>query len=66
MHEAERVLISIHAPRAGGDFQEHKKASLHRLFQSTPPVRGATNMRRALLINLSLFQSTPPVRGATV
>ena len=34
------------------------------LFQSTPPVRGATNDPDHAP-NLWVFQSTPPVRGAT-
>ena len=35
-----------------------------RLFQSTPPVRGATEMH-ILEADELIFQSTPPVRGAT-
>ena len=35
-------LISIHAPRAGGDPVEGWEARETTLFQSTPPVRGAT------------------------
>ena len=34
------------------------------VFQSTPPVRGATASRRAKKVRQA-FQSTPPVRGAT-
>ena len=34
--------ISIHAPREGGDNQQHKRASQTKRFQSTPPARGAT------------------------
>ena len=34
--------ISIHAPRAGGDPVEGWEATETTLFQSTPPVRGAT------------------------
>ena len=33
-------MISIHAPRAGGDFSATAVLLLHS-FQSTPPVRGA-------------------------
>ena len=36
------ILISIHAPRAGGDRSYQVPPSLAALFQSTPPVRGAT------------------------
>ena len=39
--------------------------ALHNLFQSTPPVRGATPSRYAWGLVYILFQSTPPVRGAT-
>ena len=35
------------------------------LFQSTPPVRGATSSRYSTSSDKMLFQSTPPVRGAT-
>ena len=35
------------------------------VFQSTPPVRGATASRRAKKVRQA-FQSTPPVRGATL
>ena len=36
------IIISIHAPREGGDFAFSGKAQTSRLFQSTPPARGAT------------------------
>ena len=35
-----------------------------RLFQSTPPARGATTAQRSVG-NDRIFQSTPPARGAT-
>ena len=35
-------LISIHAPREGGDDKFHAGTSSKRKFQSTPPARGAT------------------------
>ena len=34
--------ISIHAPREGGDPEGAAIHGVHRLFQSTPPARGAT------------------------
>ena len=34
--------ISIHAPRAGGDRGAKAYPAMHPIFQSTPPVRGAT------------------------
>ena len=36
-------MISIHAPRAGGDIYKANKIHFYYPFQSTPPVRGATN-----------------------
>ena len=36
------MVISIHAPRAGGDRNGEKTKKHIRRFQSTPPVRGAT------------------------
>ena len=38
----EIVLISIHAPREGGDPSENFLLDCPHLFQSTPPARGAT------------------------
>ena len=35
-------FISIHAPRAGGDVEALADEIMYRIFQSTPPVRGAT------------------------
>ena len=59
------LYISIHAPRAGCDSRIHKSNFRQLLFQSTHPVRGATEdsdeKRRSYR-----FQSTHPVRGATV
>ena len=59
-------LISIHAPRAGGDVHRSHTSDCPRAFQSTPPVRGATIRRRCKAAEKQLFQSTPPVRGATI
>ena len=36
------MLISIHAPRAGSDYTNHRPHGYDPGFQSTPPVRGAT------------------------
>ena len=59
------VVISIHAPRAGGDGMDTLFHAPFYLFQSTPPVRGATGTVRQARNLLRVFQSTPPVRGAT-
>ena len=37
-----------------------------RIFQSTPPARGATFLDSAIFIRQFKFQSTPPARGATI
>ena len=58
-------LISIHAPRAGGDTCTIFLLLSLYLFQSTPPVRGATVLFGPPSRAFKTFQSTPPVRGAT-
>ena len=40
----EEWVISIHAPREGGDFTIPKYSSIDTPFQSTPPARGATQI----------------------
>ena len=57
-------VISIHAPREGGDKLSLRFWKRWATFQSTPPARGAT-MKFSLSKSNSLFQSTPPARGAT-
>ena len=56
--------ISIHAPREGCDSSRRRPSTSRSRFQSTHPVRGATNSRRGRR-NAREFQSTHPVRGAT-
>ena len=57
--------ISIHAPREGCDLDAAVVAAVALEFQSTHPVRGATQW--ALTYSTRwIFQSTHPVRGATV
>ena len=80
-------LISIHAPRVGGDSRTRsgtrwgryfnprppcggrltlpRAASVAPIFQSTPPVWGATRGSHPRASYTSRFQSTPPVWGAT-
>ena len=58
------MSISIHAPRAGGDYYEvtyngDKNISIH-----APRAGGDVSGSRSLC-RLKAFQSTPPVRGAT-
>ena len=57
-------VISIHAPRAGSDRQSEQERCASLRFQSTLPVRGATNGARQQKQD-EQFQSTLPVRGAT-
>ena len=60
-----RMTISIHAPRAGSDFGERATALRPYKFQSTLPVRGATEQGGYRSAADGGFQSTLPVRGAT-
>ena len=59
------TVISIHAPREGGDGVLQDLLLSIQGFQSTPPARGATFSSIASAFFLTLFQSTPPARGAT-
>ncbi len=58
------LLISIHAPREGGDIEDAAPDCGVLAFQSTPPARGAT-LARVTQPDVLVFQSTPPARGAT-
>ena len=58
-------IISIHAPREGGDCGRHICSAGWCLFQSTPPARGATKAL-SFIAHSQEFQSTPPARGATL
>ena len=57
-------MISIHAPREGGDREVFFMSNIDKQFQSTPPARGATP-REDTADDILAFQSTPPARGAT-
>ena len=56
--------ISIHAPLAGCDTSLTSTRSRQQPFQSTHPLRGATNPA-AVVDKALIFQSTHPLRGAT-
>ena len=58
--------ISIHAPRAGSDFLLYSWFIQPCVFQSTLPVRGATEANSPIPSGRKVFQSTLPVRGATI
>ena len=57
--------VSIHAPRTGRDQRCPHKQSIQGAFQSTRPVRGATESFAMSVPGPGPFQSTRPVRGAT-
>ena len=42
-----QIVISIHAPRVGGDYTTILQMKVDEIFQSTPPVWGATTGRKA-------------------
>ena len=56
--------ISIHAAREGGDGIVLDETEFTVRFQSTPPVKAATNWY-VLNYDICVFQSTPPVKAAT-
>ena len=60
----EFLPISIHAPREGSDVGVLFRNREWEIFQSTLPVRGATNEKLRAELE-QVFQSTLPVRGAT-
>ena len=60
----ERAEISIHAAREGGDHIADGSYTFTGTFQSTPPVKAATDAARSAVPDLG-FQSTPPVKAAT-
>ena len=60
-----RSSISIHAPLAGRDIEDSINHRFRLVFQSTRPLRGATEDILAHATHLPEFQSTRPLRGAT-
>ena len=62
--QADRLPISIHAPRGGSDLRRSCWKCSSRLFQSTLPVGGATKSNTTTE-GSGRFQSTLPVGGAT-
>ena len=59
-------MISIHAPREGGDQPADCPMRTSWIFQSTPPVRGGDVSPPSDCSKDAEFQSTPPARGATL
>ena len=56
-------VISIHAPRVGGDYPFPRTSCASPLFQSTPPVWGATRASTASLVSLRISIHAPRVGG---
>ena len=56
-------IISIHAPREGGDREARAVPRACLLFQSTPPARGATELRQSMLQNLIISIHAPREGG---
>ena len=57
------IIISIHAPREGGDGEMTFKQAATLLFQSTPPARGATAHKAAQLIGAGISIHAPREGG---
>ena len=57
------LIISIHAPREGGDQNGRTIKRLSCLFQSTPPARGATQRTRNPSAGFRDFNPRPPRGG---
>ena len=56
-------LISIHAPREGGDILMCRPSPVAVAFQSTPPARGATDPIRSLNLNGDISIHAPREGG---
>ena len=64
LHVAKTNDISIHAAREGGDATGKYRLPAVHGFQSTPPVKAATDTLSLSAARVR-FQSTPPVKAAT-
>ena len=59
-----RIVISIHAPREGGDFFDFHAAKSQDISIHAPR-EGGDPAGLPVLLPVWVFQSTPPARGAT-
>ena len=59
------VLISIHAPRKGGDHSQYTVGAAGLHFNPRPPRGGRLWQSAETPDSINIFQSTPPARGAT-
>ena len=57
-------MISIHAPREGGDRKCKTEIILH-IISIHAPREGGDEAAGGITVSLEQFQSTPPARGAT-
>ena len=57
------LIISIHAPREGGDAELAQLSGRKYQFQSTPPARGATQARTGEKRVVGYFNPRPPRGG---
>ena len=55
--------ISIHAPREGGDVVGTTEAEEEKVFQSTPPARGATALLKVTVNNRTISIHAPREGG---
>ena len=60
-----RVIISIHAPREGGDRKIRSVANTIGNISIHAPREGGDVIDYMMVLVISIFQSTPPARGAT-
>ena len=56
-------MISIHAPRVGGDQFSTLEPYVEKVFQSTPPVWGATRLKLAWKLFYAISIHAPRVGG---
>ena len=68
LSEMERsvIIISIHAPREGGDSDDHYHRPFAKQISIHAPREGGDFAILSLFTDILLFQSTPPARGATL
>jgi len=58
------LVVSIRAPREGGDKQDRNHPEASRRFNPRPPRRGRLERLRPR-VAIAEFQSAPPAKGAT-
>ena len=59
------LVISIHAPREGGDWVFLRIGGASKIFQSTPPARGATMLQASKAVNVRISIHAPREGGDT-